>query len=187
MKRALLIAVLVLVPFGALVWLGFSMLNEPPPLVLPEPRHFASPTPMVAPVPIAGPVRKALEVSVPVRAPERQPQSLAAAVSPPAEPPAPVLPAEPTDPFTASVEPLVQQCFKDVSDRVKDPMRVTVAFDVTAGGGFSGVVVKKASWPDPHLAACIIDAFEDAKFEPSGLQVKRQTRTFAFGYSDAGR
>jgi hypothetical protein len=54
-------------------------------------------------------------------------------------------------------------------------------------GTYGGVVIKKASWPDPHLASCVLDAFEDARFEPTGFTVKRQTRTFTFGYPDGGQ
>jgi hypothetical protein len=189
-KRALLIALLVLVPFGALVALGFSMLKEPPPPPLPDRSLFPN---QGTPLKVGSALQAALapDASAPapialLPIPERPLLPLPAPTAPPPEE-EPVAPAVPADPVTAGVEPLIQQCFRDVADRVKGPIRVTVAFDPTPGGGYTGVVVKKASWPDPHLTACITDAFEDAKFEPTGFAVRRQTRTFTFGYADAGR
>ena len=89
--------------------------------------------------------------------------------------------------MVASVEPLVQQCFRDASDRLREPLKVTVAFSTTAEGGFEGVVIKRASWQEPQLSACVIDAFEDARFEPSGLVTRRRTHTFSFAGLDGGQ
>lgn len=188
MKQSLLIAVLVLVPFCALVALGFALLKDPPPVELPVVEAPVPPPrplpPAAAPVALAGPVRHALDVSVPVVVP---PEPVPQKPVPPPVPPPDLSEEAKRLPIVAAVEPLVNQCFKDFSDRVHEPMRVIVQFDTTPTGGFSGVVVKKASWPDPQFAACVIDAFEDAHFEPTGFALRRQSRTFTFGYPDGGR
>lgn len=181
LQRGLLIAALVLVPFAALVAFGFSLLKDPPPIVLQEVR-LPPPAPIVAeviePVRPVVPLRPPLPIEVAVVAPPN-----------PAEPePAPVdlSPQVKRLPMIASVQPMVHQCFLDISERVREPMRVTVGFNTTAEGSFESVVIKKVSWQDPHLIACIQDSFEEARFEPSGFVLRRQTHTFTFAGPDAG-
>lgn len=186
MRRAAWIAAAVLAPFAGLVALGFSLEDEQPRSSLPPPELRLEPAPPAPapapspPAPAARPSPPPLPLAIPVVAPPQE--------GPEVKPP----PQELSDearriPMLAAVEPLVQQCFKDVAERVREPLQVAVAFDTTAAGGFESIVIKKASWQDPHLAACIIDAFEDARFEPSGLVVRRQVRTFTFPRADGGR
>ena len=186
MKRYVLLALVVLAPFAGLVLFGFSLLKDPPPFVLPEPvvRLEPPPPPLpprpepVSPKPVLRPGPPPLPIAVEV-------------VAPPPPPPAPIIapPILSADarrlPIIASVEPMVQQCFRDMADRVREPMRVTVAFNTTDEGKFDSVVLKKTSWQDPALTACIIDSFQDAHFEPSGVVLRRQSYTFSFG-GDAG-
>ncbi len=180
MRRHLLIAVAVLLPFTALVWLGFWLLKDAPsvvpaPAVRMEPpvaaRPHDPPSPRaLVPEPIR-PLPLALEIAPLVMQP-RSPREIAP--SPELSPEAKRLP------MLAAVEPLVQQCFMDVSDRVRVPIEVMVSFNATSSGGFENIVIKKTSWQDPQVSACIIDAFEDAHFEPSGLTMRRQAYTFTF-------
>lgn len=186
MKRHLLTALAVLVPFAGLVALGFSLLKDPPPLVLPaqtvryEPQEVAPPPEPPRRAPPTRPLPPPLPTAVQVVAPPPP-------APPAAEPKAPELSAEAKRlPIIAAVEPMIQQCFRDVSERVQEPMRVTVAFNTTVEGGFENVVLKKTSWQDPNLTACIIDSFEDAHFQPSGFALKRQTYTFTFAAPDGG-
>ena len=188
MKRHLLIALAVLVPFAGLVAFGFSLLKDPPPMTFPAPEvHYAPPPPPPAPVPLRVEPIRALPPPLPtavqvVAPPPPAPPPVVAAMKPPPE-----LSADAKRlPIIAAVEPMVMQCFKDVAENVREPLRVTVAFNTTIEGGFESVVLKKTSWQDPNLIACIIDSFEDAHFEPSELRQKRQSYTFTFGVPDAG-
>lgn len=191
MKNGLLIALAVLVPFAALVALGFGLLKDPPPV---EVHEYRAPPPVMpvhdAPpkVNLGGPMRHALDVSVDVKPPPPPPPPPAPA--PPAPPPPP--PVELSEeakklPVVAAVEPLIMQCFKDIAGHAKEPMRVTVSFEPTAEGGYANVVIKKISWPDPNLSACVLDSFLDAHFQPTGFPLRRQSRTFTYGYTDGGQ
>jgi hypothetical protein len=178
--RPWLIALAVLAPFAGLVALGFSLLQDPPPLTFPEQtvRALPPPPPVPAPVPLrVGPIRV-----------EPPPLPIAVQVVAPPAPPAPTLlsPEAKRLPIIAAVEPMVQQCFRDLADQVREPMRVTIAFNTTLEGSFESVVLKKTSWQDPNLTACILDSFADAHFEPSGLALKRQSYTFTFAGPDGG-
>lgn|GEM_PF-2820927 len=175
MRRHVLVALGVLVPFVALILLGFSLMKDPLPIVLPTPVVRLPPMPPPEPVPAPRPV---VVVAQPVVAP----------VAPPPPPPPLPLSAEAKRlPVIAGVEPLVLQCFRDMTDRVREPLSVTVQFNTTLEGGYEGAVIKKASWQDPMLSACILDAFADAKFEPTGMVMRRQSYTFALGDDDGGR
>lgn len=183
MRRLLLLALAVLVPFAALIAFGFSLLKDPPPISLPIaelPLPVVPPPTAAPPVAPPPPARPPLPVDVVVVAPPNPDE-------PPGHPP-------PLDParaqrvaMLAAIEPLVHQCFKDLSERVREPLRVTVTFNTTADGRFEGAMIKRASWPDPHLAACITDSFEDASFEGTGTALRRQVHTFAYDRPDAGR
>ncbi len=169
MRRHVLVAISVLVPFLVLVLLGFSLMKEPPPIVLPAP---------VVQLPVLPPPEPVIAV--------RPPPPPPVVVAPP-PPPVPLSREAKRLPVIAGVEPLVMQCFHDMADRLREPLRVTVQFNTTLEGGYEGAVIKQASWQDPMLSACVLDAFADAKFEPTGLTMRRQTYTFAFGEEDAGR
>ena len=110
-----------------------------------------------------------------------------AAPAPADDPPAEVLEELSRKPALAAVEPLVRQCFDDARDRVHEPQRVTVTFRTTASGLFENVVIKKSSWPDPLVAACVLDSFEEARFVSTGRASRIQAHTFTFSPADAGR
>ena len=186
MTRHVLIALAVLVPFAALVALGFSQLKDPPPLALPAQTVRDEPPPPPPAAPRIEPVRvlpPPLPTVVQVVAPPAPaPPPIAAPVLPPPE----LSPDAKRLPIIAAVEPLVQQCFRDMAEHVREPLRVTVAFNTTTEGGFESVVLKKTSWQDPNLTACILDSFGDAHFEPGGVALKRQSYTFTFAGPDGG-
>lgn len=184
MRRHLLIASLVLIPFAGLVAFGFSLLKDPPPIALPTPAVRYVPQVAVEPEPPAVPV------PVPAPAPVEVPVAAPVVVAPPPEPPPPPQPELSPEakrlPIIAAVEPLVMQCFRDMTDRVREPLQVTVSFNATGNGRFENVVLKKTSWQDPHLTACVLDSFADAHFEPGGAALKRQSYTFTFAVPDGG-
>jgi hypothetical protein len=184
MKRALLIALGVLVPFAALVALGFSMLRDPlSPAPEPVPATVPVHVPVNDPGPGPGPVPEPEPAAVPAPVPA------AAAVPAPVPAPVAVEPAtadEPRKPMLEAVRPAVQQCFLDVGERMPAPQKLAVVFDTNPDGTFANVHVKKSSWPDPHLAACVIDAFEETRFEATGTTLRRHAHTFVFTAPDAG-
>lgn len=198
MKRPLLLALAVLVPFLALVGLGLRALEAQPPAVLPTPAPALAP--VAEPVAVLAPPAPAV---APLPAPTPPPQ----AEAPPSANPAEVEPkrARAADPdeegeargappeAIAAVEPLVAQCFIDSAEgkRKRAPPRATVAFTVLDTGRFDKARVQRQSWPDPHLTACLEDAFADARFEgvtlgPRGDTDRRFTYTFRLGGRDAG-
>ena len=102
------------------------------------------------------------------------------------EPPPEVLEELARKPALAAVDRLVRQCFDDASDRIHEPQRVTVTFGTTDAGRFENVAIKKSSWPDPQVTACVIDSFEEARFESAGRPLRRQSHTFTFSPAHAG-
>ncbi len=177
MRRHLGTTLLVLVPFALMVAYGFSLLKDPAPISLPE--APARPIPTAPPIPDPSP---SPTVAAPAAPPLASPTKLPA----PKPEPTPAAPPKPVADLSA-VEPLVQQCFADVIDRVRDSMQVTVVFSTTLEGKFEGISVKKTSWQDPHLTACITDAFEESHFAPTGTALHRQSYTFSFAVPDGGR
>jgi protein TonB len=186
--RHLLIALAVLVPFAGLVALGFSMMKDPPPMVFPSPVVRIEPPPEPAPEPPRPepirPMPPPLPIEVQVVAPPPPPAAAPVVV---AKRFTDLSPEAKRLPIIAAVEPMVMQCFRDVTDHVREPMSVTVAFNTTLEGKFDSVVLRKTSWQDPNLTACIIDSFEDAHFEPGGVALRRQSYTFTFAGPDGGR
>ncbi len=185
MKRGVLIALAVLAPFAGLIALGFWLLGGPVAVTVPPPAAPAPPPVVVAapvpqPAPLAAPaVAVAPAVVAPVDAglPDDDDD----------EPPREVLDALSRRPGLAGVERLVRQCFDDARDRVRTTQRVTVTYETTDGGRFENVVVKRSTWPDPQIAACVLDAFEESRFELPGKPLRHQAYTFTFSPADAGR
>ena len=182
MKRLLFIAVAILLPFAALVVLGFWMLLEPGPVVAPAETATPSAEAAMDPPPSA-PAPKS-----PVGAPSSLGPKAALRL-PPLVPPlaAEVLEELRRKPWLFTVDHMVRQCFADVADRYREPQKVTVMFTCNAAGTFDSVVIKQSSWQDPMLDACILDSFEEARFDPGEGGTRRQSHTFTFSPADAGR
>lgn len=138
MKRGLLVAALVLVPFAALVVLGFLFSLGDAPVVLPD-------EPLVP-----EPPARATRLSGPP-----------AAAASPTPPPAVTGAAAPAllTPFL----PALGRCFSDNGLHGHVHLRFTPQRD----GGFSGVAVDQNSTQSPYVAACVEDVLQSARFEPS--------------------
>ena len=182
MKRGLIIAAAVLIPFSVLIALGFSSLHDPPTLaappppiqpaiVLPQPERPLAPPP---PVLVAAP---------PLHPPLPEVQPFRAVPLDPDTPPAVVAELK-RKPIIAAVDPLVRQCFKDAADVIHEPQTITVTFSTNDAGRFEDVVIRSSSWQDPQLEACVIDSFEDATFEAPAHILRRQSHTFTFSPVD---
>lgn len=169
MKRLLLIAAAVLLPFAALVAWGLWAL-ESEPVALPV-MPVVEPAPMpVEPQPV--PVARA----APPPAPLPQP--------PPEEPAPPAAP--PTDEATVrqavvdQLNPAVHLCFLDTNDKLRQAIRVSATFDTTETGALSNVRVKMKS-ADPYLVACVQDALEGSVLDTArGLPRGTMRHTFTF-------
>ena len=75
----------------------------------------------------------------------------------------------------------VQLCFDDRSEHVRDRVAVQVAFRPTEDGGFDHIRIESGGLPDPTFAACIEDVFAEVHFEPSGRETfVPATHTFVF-------
>lgn len=167
MRRELLIAAGVLVPFGVLVVLGF---------------HFSAPEPL--------PVEPgALPVAVtPPPAPAAAPPAPPIDVVPRPPPPAPPPPAKPVAPAVApalaaplaALTPEVHRCFDDARARLKAKVSTTVRFTPTRDGGFAEVSLETTA-PDPWLRACVEDVFEEVRYTPAGAETfTPAVHTFSF-------
>lgn len=176
MKRLLLIAAAVLLPFAALVAWGLSALERepialPPPAVEPMPLPSAEPAPAPAPIVRAPPPAAAVAPSAaPVEAPREEP------------PP----PAPPTDEATIrqavvdQLNPAVHLCFLEQNDRLRQPIRISATFDATETGALSNVRVKMKS-ADPYVVACVQDALEGSVLDKArGLPQGTMRHTFTF-------
>ena len=86
----------------------------------------------------------------------------------------------------AGAQPLVRQCFLDVTERYPGPQSVRLRFTLEAQGGGGRVrdaEVAESSIQDPFLLACFVDALEDVQFPaPRGGSV---TVTFPFRFRAA--
>ena len=159
MRRELIIIAGVLVPFGALVVLGWLLTR--PSAELPE---------------VSGVVR-ALDagVSSPPRVSAAQPDGGAdAGVAL-----APALPDPALEAPLRAIAPEVRVCFEDRDDHVRGP--VTVRFRPTPDGGFDGVQVEAPGFPDPTFLPCVEDAFAEVRWQPTGRETfQAATHTFVF-------
>lgn len=152
MRRELIIAGGVLVPFALLVAAGFYFTPGEPPH--PDP------------LPLGGEAILVPRVTV-VDAGAPPP-----AVLPPLPPPfAPELAA----PLKA-VLPEVQQCFVD--QKLKQAHQVRVHFTPTRDGGFEQVQVDEQN---PYLGACLEDVFAEVRWHPEGPETfAPAVHTFSF-------
>ena len=152
MKRELIIAAAVLVPFAVLVALGFYFMPDRPPSFIPTPSPPGA-------LPRGG-EGTAVAAPVPDAAVQRPPFT-------------PELEA----PLTA-VLPEVQRCFAD--QHLARAREVKVHFTPTPDGGFSDVKIDDTQ--DPYLSACLEDVFAEVRFHPDGRQTwQPATHTFSFG------
>ncbi|MBL8954435.1 MAG: hypothetical protein JNK82_26895 [Myxococcaceae bacterium] len=173
MKRLMLIAAAVLVPFAVLVGWGLSALSDTPPPV-PVSSRPAQPPPLPTvvqaeppPAPRAGRIEPAAEA--------------------PVEPPPPVEPTPPepraVEPKAAVVkqlEPLVNLCFIDDSARLRQVVRVSTVFEPMPDGTLSRVQVRMMG-ADPYVTACVQDALEGARLSlPQGMSQGSMRHTFIF-------
>ena len=174
----------VLAPFAGLVAVGFWLLAPPPagvisqpqpPLALPAPLT-PPPTPAVAPAPPPPTLPLPAVTQLVSGPPEEGDDSLEEAVD-----------ALGRKPGLAGVDRLVRQCFDDARERVHTPQRVTVTYETTDAGRFRNVVIKRSTWPDPQMGACVLDAFEESQFEAPGRALPRRAETFTFSPAGAGR
>ncbi len=153
MRRELLVLLGVLVPFAALVALGFWFLEAPatpgatvvnqasPPPPPPPPPPTARPPPPVVVAPIdAGEEALPEAIAAPIRA----------------------LDAE------------FRRCFDDQRARAQGPVEVTLAFRPTPDGGFAETSLR-SSWQDPYLTACLEDVLAEVTFTPTGRETFRPT------------
>jgi hypothetical protein len=147
-RRELLIAAGVLVPFAALVAVGFHFSDAPAP----APGEHGVNAPARPPPPTV--VTSAL--------PPARVEVDAGAAAGPAAPP---LPRALAAPITA-VLPEVQRCFEDQRLRVRHDVRIH--FTPTPDGGFERVRVDENN--NPYLAACLEDVFSEVAFSPSGAE-----------------
>lgn len=169
MKRLLLIAAAVLLPFAALVAWGLSAL-DPEPVALPPP--VAEPAPMpVEPVPVA-------RAAPPAAPPQPQP----APEPVPEEPP----PPPPTDEATIrqavvdQLNPVVHLCFLDTNEKLRQAIRIAATFETSETGALYNVRVKMKS-ADPYLVACVQDALEGSVLDKArGLPQGTMRHTFTF-------
>jgi hypothetical protein len=180
MKRGAWVALAVLVPFALLIAIGFSQLKDPPAVVLPPPKPAPLPPPVVAehhPVEVVKPIAPPpVEVKA---APSSEPGVEA--------PTAEMLEELAKDPMLADVTPMVTQCFLDAKDRTREPQRVTITYGISDAGRFEHVQLKKSSWADPQIDACVLDSFEDAHPVAPLRRGKHLAHTFTFSPADAGR
>jgi hypothetical protein len=162
MKRALMLAAAVLVPFALLLAVGFFLLAQ---------------RPSTAP-----------ELNGPAASPQPPPQPSAQPSPQPPAAPRPVPPRvdEQPTPALASVGPLVKQCFEDTRAHLHQPQKLTVLYDTTAAGAFANVEIAQFTWSDPQLTACILDSFEDARFDGGLPPLARQSWTFTFSPVEPG-
>ena len=176
MKRLLLIAAAVLVPFGLLVAWGLSALQDDPvalsPLPVPEAAVVAAPEP---------PPVVRVEVAAPAPAPAVQP---APAPAPAPEPAPPEPPAPDEAALRAAVvdqlNPVVHVCFLEMNDRLRQAIRVSATFNTTEAGTLNNVRVKMKS-ADPYVVACVQDALEGAVLDKArGLPRGAMRHTFTF-------
>lgn len=165
MKKELLIAAGVLVPFAVLVALGFRYAAPEPGPVAPgaipvAPPALPKPSTPAAPAPVAAP-RAVGELDA-GRSPE-----------PPAWPRALAAPL-------AAVAPEVHRCFADARERLRAPVTTKVRFTPTRDGGFAGVAIETTA-PDPWMKACVEDVFEEVRYAPSGAETfEPAEHTFSF-------
>lgn len=71
-------------------------------------------------------------------------------------------------PSVAEVRRIVAQCSADFAGRYKQPLHVTLSFELRADGEqavLSRSVVEKSSVQDPHFEACVQDAPLDVRVE----------------------
>ncbi len=177
MKRLVLIAAAVLVPFGLLVAWGLAALgDEPPPLPPPARVEPAPPAPAVVESP---PVARVPPPPAPQPAPPPEP--------PPEEPP----PPGPRDEATVraavvdQLNPVVHICFLEMNDRLKQSIKVVTSFDTTETGALTNVSVKMKS-ADPYVVACVQDALEGATLDQArGLPNGTMRHTFSFNPAGA--
>ncbi len=160
MRRELLIAAAVLVPFGVLVALGFYFSTPAAPA--PQPGAIALAPPAPPPVQPATP-RDDAEVQV-----DSGPPRVAVVTSAP-RPVDPGWPAALAAPL-AAIAPEVHRCFADERARLRETVTTRVRFTPTRDGGFSGVAVETTT-QDPWLRACVEDAFDEVRFAPTGAEL----------------
>ena len=170
MKRLLLIAAAVLLPFAALVAWGLSAL-EREPIALPPPA-------VIEPAPLPEPQPSPIARAAP---PPPPPQP---APPPPEEPPPPAPP--PTDEATIrqavvdQLNPAVHLCFLDTNEKLRQSIRLSATFDTTETGALYNVRVKMKS-ADPYLVACVQDALEGSVLDKArGLPQGTMRHTFTF-------
>jgi hypothetical protein len=162
MRREVIIAGAVLVPFAVLVAAGFYFTPSDPKIESPLPRGGEGQGEGIPAVP--------------------QPQTILlrpdAGPPPAAPPPAPEFPPELAAPLKA-VLPEVRRCFAD--QHLKATHEVRVRFTPTRDGGFTGIQVDEQN---PFLAACLEDVFAEVAWHPEGPETfAPATHTFSFGPS----
>ncbi len=151
MRRGLLVAALVLVPFFVLVALGFYFQEAPQP-----PLPLAMTEPPTATVTTKEP-KEAKEPA----------QPLSPALSP--------LRREREFVPLAAVEPHIRRCLEDHASHGQ----LTVRFTPQRDGGFGDLAILSNESRSPYLAACVEDVFEEVGFTPSpGPDYEPLTHTF---------
>jgi hypothetical protein len=172
-KRLLLIAAAVLVPFTALVWWGLAAVGHEPG----EAAAAPAVTPVAAPAELPAPAPAPARVEAPTAA---EPVAPPIAAAPEPEP----APQQADDPVRAVVveqlNPVLQPCFSDQVGRLRKKVRVSTQFDTRPDGSLTHVKVTMKS-ADPYLIACLQDALEGAHLDPArGLPPGALRHTFAF-------
>ena len=165
-------------------------------------RHSATPAPLLparaaapAPAPTAAPTAASSgrDAPVPVAEPappppgESPPDALGEAALEPGDAGVPgTVDRDALRAAVAGAQPLVRQCFLDVTERYPGPQSVRLRFTLEAQGGGGRVrdaEVAESSIQDPFLLACFVDALEDVQFPaPRGGSV---TVTFPFRFRAA--
>ncbi|MEW5742274.1 MAG: hypothetical protein AB1938_25380 [Myxococcota bacterium] len=168
LRREWLILAGVLVPFSLLLVAGFLFTQgEPPSQPAPEPAaHAEGKRPAAAPPSNLTPPAAPVEGKRPAAAPPSNP-------TPPAAPALAGEPREETPPgleaALAAVRPAVRQCFTDAAHH---PPRATlrVTFRARSDGRFDGYRLEARAWQDPYFEACVEDAFDEVRWDPSGRE-----------------
>lgn len=158
MRRDVLIAAGVLVPFSVLVALGWLYAWPKTPTV--DPGAIAM-QPAVVDVPDAGAPRLT-----------ERPQQTVDAGLPPAVPETAAHPA-----LTAELRARVAQC---AADQERAPRELRVRFTPERDGGFSAL---RVDTQEPWLEACVIDTFTETGWRPSPSGTESfgpQDHTFTF-------
>lgn len=177
MNRPLVIGAAVLVPFSLLVVWGLWWSDRPTPTleVPPAPIVLQAPPPPEpvrrAPLPSPSPPPAPVVVAEPAPPPPSEPELEPAAPREGLE----LARAMPAAGMPQQLRTAVHQCLDDLRGRVSERVNVTVTWARTDDGTFGSPNVR-SSWQDPHLVACVEDAFREMPAGTAPPAARTRTR-----------